>query len=110
MKKGAIPVHYIIALILGIIVVGLLGYWFFVLGGRIPGQVSETDCRTKQHAYCTEWSANGYDLDNKPDGKDFSEDCPTTSADVYAPECCSFSWATTMSDDDTECKRLLGQA
>jgi len=104
-RKGAIPVPYIIALILGIVVVGLLAYWFFILGGKIPGQASEAECRIKENQYCTAWSATGYAT--KPGDLDFSEACPTTSADVYAPECCSFSWARNV--DETECKRVLGQ-
>lgn len=107
MRKGAIPVPYIIALILGIVVVGLLAYWFFVLGGRIGGQASESECRAKENIYCSTWSTTDYDLDNKPGGKDFSKSCPTTSADVYAPECCSFSWAHNV--DEAECKSVLGE-
>lgn len=61
MRKGAIPIEYIIAIILGIIVVGVLGYWFFVLGGRLPGQATETWCRARENQYCSELSQYGFD-------------------------------------------------
>jgi hypothetical protein len=58
MKKG-IAIPYIIALILGIAVVALIGYWFFVLGGRIPGQATITTCQSKEVAWCGEWARTG---------------------------------------------------
>jgi len=58
MKKG-IAIPYIIALILGIAVVALIGYWFFVLGGRIPGQATLTSCQSKEVAWCGEWARTG---------------------------------------------------
>lgn len=106
MKKG-IAVPYIIALILGIAVLGLLGYWFFVLGGRIPTTALETACREKQSVYCTRWAADGYADDKKPDNKDFSATCP--AADTYARDCCSLTWAQRMSDSDTACKAIVGE-
>lgn len=104
MEKGAVPVPYIIALILGIVVVGLLAYWFFVLGGRVGDQASETECRATENIYCTTWAATGYGDESKPGGKDFSDTCPGTG--TYAPACCSYSWAQNV--DQTECETALG--
>lgn len=93
MKKGAIPVHYIIALILGIIVVGLLGYWFFVLGGRIPGLVTKTWCDERKHSYCTEWQKVGFESGREP-----------ADWDGYATGCTEIGIGEPTS---TECQRLL---
>ena len=60
-------VPYIIALILGIVVVGLLGYWFFVLGGQVGGTGTTQQCNAKQASWCQQWSLTG-----------FSGDCPAT--------------------------------
>jgi len=75
MKKGAIPVPHIIALVLGIIVVGLLAFWFFILGGRLDPKVQE--CQNKQLQYCSTWSGCGY------------ENCAPLDGDWngYAPGC-----------------------
>ncbi len=50
MKKG-IAVPYIIAILLGIAVIGLIGYWFFVSSGKIP----KSDCELAQRNWCTRW-------------------------------------------------------
>lgn len=53
MKKGALPIPYIIALILGVIVVGVLAYWFIstaIKGGK-TGESAE--CTAKRVEFCT---------------------------------------------------------
>ena len=60
MSKGDVPISYIIAIILGIIVVALLGYWFYTTGGKFSGTASETACRGKLLQYCTLWSGCSY--------------------------------------------------
>ncbi|TAL47569.1 hypothetical protein EPN87_02635 [archaeon] len=65
MKGIAVP--YIIALILGIVIIGLLGYWFFVLGGQVGGTGTMQTCSAKQAAWCQQWSVTG-----------FSGNCPAT--------------------------------
>jgi hypothetical protein len=102
MRKG-VAVPYIIALILGIAVVALVGYWFFVIGGGLPGQAGETQCRAKLSMYCNAWSGTGYV--ETPDGEEFSGTCPASA--TYAPECCSFSWARSVTQ--TVCEAALGQ-
>lgn len=94
MKKGSVPIPYIIALLLGIAVVAILGYWFFVLGGQWGGEVTMQRCRSKAVTYCTTWQSNGYatTTDGDPDlggvigAKWFSK--TTTTADVaYDARC-----------------------
>ncbi|MDI6798880.1 MAG: hypothetical protein QMD12_02705 [Candidatus Aenigmarchaeota archaeon] len=94
MKKGAVPIPYIIGLILGIIIVGLLGYWFFVLGGRLPGVITEQECNKRKTEYCTKWSVWGYAEDRKPGGgwNDYAPGCKEIGIDV---------------PDKTECIRLF---
>ena len=56
MTKKGIAVPYIIALILGIIVVGLIGYWLFTTPP--PGPAAE--CNTKAAQWCSEWAGTGF--------------------------------------------------
>lgn len=50
MKAVAVP--YIIALILGVAVIGLVGYWFVSTGGKFGGQSAITICENKFLQYC----------------------------------------------------------
>lgn len=56
MKAVAIP--YIIALVLGIFVVGLLGYWFISQGGKtiVTGSTAECD------GLCASWRNSGFKI------------------------------------------------
>ena len=65
-KKGEIPISYIVALLLGIAVVAILLYWFFVLGGTVGGQVSAAQCRTMASTWCSGWQLRGYDFTCNP--------------------------------------------
>lgn len=96
-RKGEMPIPYIIALILGVIVLGLLAYWLYTGGLGFDSTVRESTCRTKVGFYCNSWKTNSYDTEKKPSNQDFSNICGDINAvnrdDYYAPECCSFSWA-----------------
>ena len=94
LKKGTIPVPYIIALILGIVVVGILGYGFFVLGWKIPGLSAELQCNARKDSYCTEWARSGYDAE--PQGGVWES---------YAPGCKDIGVAKPSKYD---CKLLFG--
>ena len=76
MRKGAIPVPHIIALVLGIVVIGLLAFWFFILGGRIPGEDIKAQCEVKRNTYCTQRATCGY-----------AETCSPGDWASYAPGC-----------------------
>ena len=90
--KGALPVPYIVALILGIVVVALLGYWFFVIYGGGGGEATLTFCRGKELAYCTAWSSCGY------------QNCaPEGSFNAYASDCAHYNWVV----DQDRCRELL---
>jgi len=108
--KGAVPIPYIIALLLGIAVVAILGYWFFVLGGTWGGEVTAETCRTRALTYCTSWQMLGfpYDVD------DTSQ--PPDIVDWFSnkfPECASyettlgFSGKINAEDDRVACQTIL---
>lgn len=100
-KMGAVPIPYIIALVLAIAVIALISYWFFVLGGDFGGIIVEKGCEAKKMAYCSEWKTTG----TRPDPGVFSAGCTTVNANrdnYYAPECCQFDWASNDLSE-TEC-------
>ena len=83
MKKG-IAVPYIIAALLGIAVIGVIGYWLFATGGIFGGQARIEDCRTKLTTYCNIWSTTAYDEKNKPNGQDWPQ-YATGCSDINIP-------------------------
>jgi hypothetical protein len=98
MAKGEIPIGYIIALVLGIAVVAILGYWFFVMQGSGGAQMTASQCQTMAYTYCRTWQANLYQGSNPPQanapnvGAFISEKwfahVPAGSPDpAYAPTC-----------------------
>lgn len=66
MKAVAVP--YIIAIILGVAVIGLVGYWFFVSGGRFGATTVEQQCRTDFSKACSLWAARAYADDIESQG------------------------------------------
>jgi len=60
MAKGEVPIAYIIALILGIAVVALLGYWFFVMQSGGSSELNAEQCRARAYEYCRTWERNQY--------------------------------------------------
>jgi len=100
-RKGAVPVPYIIALILGIIVVGLLAYWFFILGGKIPGITTEQQCASLKQQYCSQWQNTDFEILPGEDGCTTESDC----WDQFAPEC---RGAGIYQPSELECRELLG--
>ena len=90
------PIPYIIALVLGIVVLGLLAYWLYTGGVGFDKIISESTCRAKLGFYCNSWKINTFDEKKKPNNQDFSKACPIDAAEkdkYYAPDCCSFPWA-----------------
>jgi hypothetical protein len=114
MKKGAVPIPYIIAMLLGIAVVAILGYWFFVLGGQWGGEVTLQRCRSKAVSYCTMWQGNGYatsgtdpDLGGVTGVKWFSK-----TAGAYDERCEDYGILdeSTTASLETSCKGILTAA
>ncbi len=60
MKGIAVP--YIIAILLGVGVIGLVGYWLFVSGGRLGTTTAENNCKNDLLAICNQaLTAGGLD-------------------------------------------------
>lgn len=50
--KAAMPIPYIIALIIGVIVVAVLAYWFISSGGKGTSIGKEAECTARKAEYC----------------------------------------------------------
>ena len=98
----AVAVPYVIALILGIIVVAVIGYWFFVVAGGGGGQLSSTTCEAKFLAYCTNLAASN-NL-----GSATSDDFLKTNAGCSSYTGGSDQYIGTAST--TDCQRVIGQS
>jgi len=94
-KKGALPVPYIVAMILAVIVIAIVVYWLFFSAGEGGNAITDATCVAKKMKYCNEWRLNSWG--EMPGGdKEFSAGCNDVKDDrssYYAPECCSVDWA-----------------
>ncbi len=72
-RKGAIPIPYIIAIIFGIVVIAIIGYWFFTTAGDIGSASQQADCETALFEFCISWIREGEA--NKPFDHKVVEDC-----------------------------------
>lgn len=64
-KKAAIPVPYIIALIIGVIVVAVLAYWFISSGGKGAAIGKEAECLARKTEYCATQSIDAESVATK---------------------------------------------
>jgi len=98
MSKGEVPIPYIIALVLAIVVIGLVVYWLYFSSTDFQNTINEYSCRSKMSAYCNQWKLSTIVPATYFGGKSSSkDDCPVPrgmAGNVYAPECCGFTWAT----------------
>ena len=103
MSKGELPVPYLIAIVVGIIVIGILVYMFITKTGIFQGFTLEQECRAKLHLWCSKWELNGW-------SSDWEQKNPFASGggnvNVFAPECSQFSWAHVSRPED--CQKILG--
>lgn len=85
-SKGDLPVPYIVALIIAIIVIAVLIYWFFVLSGQGTGQATLVLCQGKMGVYCATWATCNYLDTCQP------KDNTGNPADFYTlnPDCVPF--------------------
>ena len=90
-NTGAVPVPYIVALVLAIIVLAIIAYWLFFSSHEFGGIITEKGCEVKKMSYCSEWKTVG----TQPAELGFAPtSCDVTDKDkYYAPECCIFEWA-----------------
>ena len=59
MSQKGVAVPYIIAIVLGIVVIGLIGYWLFISGGNFGTTSANTQCKEKLLIYCTKLFSSG---------------------------------------------------
>lgn len=52
MNLKAVAVPYVISLILGIIIIGIVGYFLIPSGGKLSGQSQSTECQTQRLIFC----------------------------------------------------------
>ncbi len=95
------PVAYIIAIVLGVIVLVLLAYLFFSEGGIFSGAVAEQTCVGKFLSYCNFWSICSYG-DCNPGGEDFF----TSKGNK---ECGTFKSKIAPGNPEDECRKRLNQ-
>ena len=69
--QKAVAIPYVIALVLGIAVIGLVGFWFVSSGGKFGGQSSKTICDNKFLQWCVAGTGSSFDS--------------------YAPECANIA-------------------
>ena len=74
MKAVAVP--YVIALVLGVIAIGLLGYFFVAQGGKTTKAGFSAECQAKLFSYCIQWQTKDKqcELKNRPPA-DILEGC-----------------------------------
>ena len=89
-EKGAVPIPYIIALVLGVIVIALISYWLFMSGGEFGTAIMESSCQAKKMNYCNTWKLDG----SKPGNEEFC----AASGSSYAPGCCDYYTTLTRAD------------
>lgn len=71
--RKAVAIPYVIALILGIIAIGILAYWFINQSGKTTSGGLQAECQAKLFTYCNQWLLKG----GKPSSGSFNWDkCP----------------------------------
>ena len=109
--KGAVPIPYIIALLLGIAVVAIIGYWFFVLGGQWGGETNLQTCNTRAYTYCASWAATGYSNDGEvPDGIIDVFENRYPECGQYLSQIGAYGFDGGVEEDIENCKSILGQS
>ena len=94
MAKGELPVPYIVAIIIALVVIAILGYMFFTHTGLFEGSSADTACQTKLVQYCLAWRSS----DPTFEANEY------TDWDTYAPGCEEMR----NSDFKSICMELLG--
>jgi len=82
MQKGTIPVPHIIAIVLGIVILALMGYFFFQQTGSLGRESSKQDCLLAVTQYCSFYDPNKF-WDTKHGNKPTRENCADYLAGKY---------------------------
>ena len=57
--RKAVAIPYVIALILGLIVIAILAYWFINQSGKATNVGTSAECQAKAFSYCVQWQVKG---------------------------------------------------
>lgn len=68
-RKGELPVPYIVALVIAAVVIIFLMYWFWTQGNTGINQATEVFCQGKLRTYCAQWATCGYQNSCQPKDK-----------------------------------------
>lgn len=90
-RKKGIAVPYIIAIVLGVAVLALLGYWFYITSGTF----SRETCLQNYRDWCQVKSRLGYPTDTTT----------KTQWEEDKPQCKTYGFAGTKAD----CQATLGE-
>lgn len=83
-NKGSIPIPYIIAIIFGIAVIAIIGYWFFTVSSSAGGVGSESECIAMKIAWCNEAVAKNW---MKPALAKWDTTCDTEPSNTKYDRC-----------------------
>jgi hypothetical protein len=86
MAKGELPVPYIVALILAVIVIAIIAYLLFTYFSGSNSELKISQCKGKQTQYCLEWYKNSPDYDALKSPGNW---------ETYAPGCTSYGITVT---------------
>lgn len=66
MFKKAVAIPYVIALILGIIAIGVLAYWLINQSTKASTGGSQAECQAKLFSFCNQWLLKGGKATDRP--------------------------------------------
>ena len=66
--KKAVAIPYVIALILGVIVIGILAYWLINQSSKSSTGGFQAECQAKLFSFCNQWLIKGGKPTDKPQG------------------------------------------
>lgn len=90
--KKAVAIPYVIALIMGVIAIGILAYWLINQSGKATSTGTSAECQAKLFSFCNQWLVRGGEKDDKPapgsfdwgncPAKESANDCKTIGIEV----------------------------
>lgn len=92
MSKGELPVPHMIAIVLGVLVMALVGFFLFQQTGNLGTEASKQDCLKAVTEYCSFYSADKK-WDNKYGSQPKQQDCVDYQVGKYDP-CSKFASGT----------------
>jgi len=98
-SKGAVPVPYIIALILGAMVLGFITYSLFYSNSEFSKSMRDRKCEYQRMMYCNLEDRSMYAGFASDTQNDDPNECTEEKADLvyYAYKCCEFADTMTFS-------------